>query len=415
MKIAYITQSYPPMVSGASLVARSLAENIAARGHRVLVITASDRDHPYATVENNLTVLRLRSIHNPMRVGQRFSLYPRRKILRSLHKFQPDIIHTHEPLQMGLLSLEYAHRFHIPILLSIHQLPWFVSAYLPEIYGIRHIAETALWIYARWLLRRFTTLVTPTQTITKIITNMTGIKSQTISYGINLQTFHPRLSLDDETALRNKHGLPQKVPVILHVGRLDTDKSVDRVIQAAAHAMLDTDAHLLMIGDGRQKVSLMKLCKSLGVKSRCHFPGYISIEEGLPEIYRLASLFVTASEIETQGIVLLEAAASGLPIVAVRATCIPEIVHDGVNGYLTESNDTIALGTAIKSLLTNPEKAKKMGQAGHKLVIEHNIISTFDNYEHLYADLIMRKANLLTPGKVKVHKWQEWAKEWLNL
>ena len=415
MRIAYITQSYPPMVSGASLVAKNLAENIAARGHKVLVITASDRDHPYATVENNLTVLRLRSIHNPMRVGQRFSLYPRRDILRSLHKFQPDVIHTHEPLQMGLLGLEYAHRFHIPILLSIHQLPWFVSAYLPEIFGIRHIAETALWMYARWLLRRFTTLVTPTQTITKIITNMTGIKSQTISYGIDLQTFYPRLSLDDETALRNKHGLPQNVPVILHVGRLDTDKSVDRVIRAAAHAMQNTDAHLLIVGDGRQKATLMKLCKSLGIEKRCHFPGYVSIEEGLPEIYRLASLFVTASEIETQGIVLLEAAASGLPIVAVRATCIPEIVHDGVNGYLTESNDTKALGTAITDLLTNLDKTKKMGQAGYKLVLEHNIQATIDSYEHLYADLIRQRTVQRVSEQVKGTKWQERAKEWLNL
>jgi len=101
MRIAYITQSYPPMVSGASFAVGHLAKGMAARGHRVLVITASERDKSYITLENNLTVLRLHSIHNPLRVGQRFLLYPRRAILRSLIKFRPDIIHTHEPLQMG--------------------------------------------------------------------------------------------------------------------------------------------------------------------------------------------------------------------------------------------------------------------------------------------------------------------------
>jgi len=415
MRIAYITQSYPPMVSGASFAVGHLAKGMAARGHRVLVITASERDKNYITLENNLTVLRLHSIHNPLRVGQRFLLYPRRAILRSLIKFRPDIIHTHEPLQMGLLGLEHARRANTPVLLSIHQLPWFVSAYLPEILGIRHMVESTLWMYARWLLRQFQTLITPTQTITKIIANMTGVKSQTISYGVDLQTFHPRLSSDEEAALRARLNLPPNVPVILHVGRLDTDKRVDQVIKAAAPAMQKTDAHLLMVGDGRQKPTLLKLCKTLGIDKRCRFPGYVSMKEGLPEIYRLANLFVTASEIETQGIVLLEASASGLPIVAVRATCIPETVHDGVNGYLTGPNDNIALGNAITNLLIDPDKAKKMGQAGRRLVQEHNILTTFDSYEHLYADLIRQKVTQSPSEKINVHKWQERTKEWLNL
>ena len=124
---------------------------------------------------------------------------------------------------------------------------------------------------------------------------------------------------------------------------------------------------------------------------------------------------MTASEIETQGIVLLEAAASGLPIVAVRATCIPEIVHDRENGYLTEPNNNVVLGNAITDLLMNFDKARKMGQAGRRLITEHNIQTTLDSYEHLYADLIKRKALQNSPEKLKVHKWQERAKEWLNL
>jgi len=170
-----------------------------------------------------------------------------------------------------------------------------------------------------------------------------------------------------------------------------------------------------MVGDGRQKPVLMKLCKSLGVEKRCHFPGYVSMEEGLPKIYRLADMFVTASEIETQGIVLLEAAASGLPIVAVRATCIPEIVHDSVNGYLTESDNNIALGNAITDLILNPNRAKTMGRIGRWLVQEHNILTTFDNYERLYDDLIRQKVFQRSPEIVKVREWQKRAKEWLNL
>lgn len=415
MKIAYLTQSYPPMVSGAALIAERLAKEMAARRHKVLVIAASDRKHSYLTIEKDLTILRLRSIHNPLRVGQRFLLYPRNAILRSLRKFQPDVIHTHDPFQMGMLGLEHARHKNIPVTLSIHQLPWFVSAYLPEIYGIRHATETALWTYARWLLQQFHTLITPTQTINEIIRSKTGVKAQTISYGIDLQMFHPHLSCDDEPATRTRLNLPPDVPIILHVGRLDTDKHVERIILAATKSLQTTDAHLLIVGDGLQKPALMGLCRAKGITQRCHFPGYISVQEGLPEIYRLASLFVTASEIETQGIVLLEAAASGLPIVAVSATCIPEIVHDGLNGYLTESGDIGAFGNRIAELLMNPVKAREMGQVGHRLVAKHNLQATIDTFERLYVDLIRQKAMQRSPERAWVHKWQERAKELLNL
>ena len=411
MNIAYLTQSFPPMVSGAALVAENLAQEMAMRGHKVLVIAASERGRGYMTIDNGLTVLRLPSIHNPMRVGQRFLLYPRRMILRSLCNFQPNIIHSHEPLQMGLLGLEYSRRAGIPALLSIHQLPGFVGTYLPKTLGIRRAAEISLWAYARWLLRQFTTLITPTQTVADIIHTMTRVQSQMISYGIDLQTFHPHPSPDEKTAIRIRLHLPLTAPVILHVGRLDTDKGVERVILAAEKCMQEIGAHLLIVGDGRQKSALMELCKSKGITSRCHFTGFVSVKQGLPEIYRSADLFVTASEIETQGIVLLEAAASGLPIVAVRATCIPEIVHNGVSGYLTEPGDTNALGQAITTLLKQPQKAGIMGKESYRLARKHSISTTLERYEQLYSDLVIEKElpQIKTPG------YLERAREWMKL
>ena len=92
MRIVYLTQSYPPMISGAAVFARQLAEAMAERGNQVLVITASDNSQPYLFHNENLTVLRLRSYHNPLRVGQRFPFYPRHAMLKALREFQPDII-----------------------------------------------------------------------------------------------------------------------------------------------------------------------------------------------------------------------------------------------------------------------------------------------------------------------------------
>src|SRR5690242_12402384 len=186
MRIAYLTQSYPPMVSGAAILVERLAKSMAARGHQVLVIAASDQNYPYASYQENLTVSRLRSIYNPLRVGQRFLFYPRLKILRALNEFCPDIIHTHEPLLMGQLGLEYAGSRCIPILLTVHQVPRFAAIYLPDIAGIRSALESILWAYARYIQRLFTRVITPSHTVSDLVTSKTGIPPATISNGISL-------------------------------------------------------------------------------------------------------------------------------------------------------------------------------------------------------------------------------------
>ena len=406
MRIAYLAQSYPPMVSGAAIVAEKLASEMAQRGHQVLVIAASDKDQPYITLQKNLTVMRLRSSYNPLRVGQRFLLFPRRAVLQALNEFQPDVIHSHEPFQMGWLGLTYARRAWIPITLTVHQLPGFVASYLPEF--IRPFVERSLWAYARWLLQQFTSTITPTKSIAAFIHQMTGLEMNVISYGLNLQTFHPRPSADFERAPRQKWNLPPTAPLILHVGRLDTDKHADRVILAAAQTLRQTDAHLVVVGDGRQKKHLMQLCQDLGIEERVHFTGYVSIQQSLPEIYRMATVFVTASEIETQGIVLLEAAASGLPLVAVNATCIPEIVYDCANGYLTKSGDTQEMSMSLTNILMDPQLAASMGKVSRALAENHPNKETIDEHELVYQKMIREKETQKIPVSSRAYfHWKQ--------
>jgi len=206
--------------------------------------------------------------------------------------------------------------------------------------------------------------------------------------------FHPLLDPntsigsipDSETATRIRLGLPLNVPVILHVGRLDADKGVDKVIRATTPAIRESEAHLLIVGDGCHKTSLIQLCRKTGIEKQVHFSGFIPRNE-LPDIYRLANVFVTASEIETQGIVLLEAAASGLPIVAVDATCISEIVHDRFNGILVNLGDIHAFGEAVITLLNHTEEASKMGLNGRIIVSEHELQNTWILHENLYREM----------------------------
>jgi glycosyltransferase involved in cell wall biosynthesis len=116
------------------------------------------------------------------------------------------------------------------------------------------------------------------------------------------------------------------------------------------------------------------------------------VEKGLPEIYRMADIFLTTSQIETQGLVLLEAAASGLPIIAVNATCIPEIVQDGVNGFLANPGDIDTFSTSIRMLLNHSELMHVMRREGLTLAATHDFSNSHSLHESVYLDVV-RQSN----------------------
>ena len=399
MKIAYITQSYPPMISGASLVVKNLAHGMAARGHSVLVIAASDQGQAYTIQGKGIKLVRLASVPNPKRAQQSFVLWSRKEIDEALKDFSPDILHIHDVLSMGVFGLQTAQTLDTPIVTTIHQLPWFITAYLPELPGLHGTVEYGLWEYSRWLNQQSHVMVVPTATIAETIYAKAGFRPEVISNGVDLDYFNNKsLTQTERRFLCQKYSLEPERPTILHVGRLDTDKKVEFVIRAAAKVMEKTSAQLLVIGDGEHRGDLMQLTQQLGIDKSSHFPGFVSPIEDLPDFYRLATVFITASEIETQGLVLLEALASGLPVVAANATCIPELVIDGKDGFLVNPRDVDGMADALNKIICNSALKLKMGKAGRVIVQEHSITASLNKHENLYSDLVAKHQETAQPA-----------------
>ncbi|MGA9398516.1 MAG: glycosyltransferase [Anaerolineaceae bacterium] len=387
MRIAYLTQSYPPMISGTANVVCTLAESMSARGHDVLVIAASDRNTAYRIYGPNLTIMRLKSHRNPFRVGQRFISWPSREITSALKDFSPDVVHLHDPLQTGIITLGYCKTHSIPSVITIHQIPWFVTSYLPVHHSVKELIEKALWLGYKWLLGRCQIVVAPTLTIAAYVKDAINIRVKVISNGIDLDKFIPvKLPIEEQNLLRTQYHLPENGPIILYVGRLDIDKKVHRVIEASEPVIKRTGASLLIVGDGTQRPALQKLIYSKHIDKDVRFTGYLTAKEELSKIYRLSSIFVTASEIESQGIVILEAAASGLPVVAVNSGALPEIIRNGENGFLADRDDTRAMSRYIEAILTDPVLAEKMRHATLRLIRQHDIEYTFRSYGIVYQD-----------------------------
>lgn len=386
------------MVSGAARLASVLAEGLVEAGHETLVIAASDRSEGgYGEENGRLRIERLPSRYNPARVGQRYLLWPQRAISEWVASFQPDIIHLHDPLTLALCGLRAAGRQQIPVLLTLHQLPWFVSKYRPTFWVNPISIEWLLWRYGSWLVRRCAATIALTQQVASSIWQQTGCCAYIIPYGADLRRFQAGpLERAEAKRLREQLGLAAEKPIILHVGRLDMDKDAHFVVAAAARVMEQVDAELLMVGDGRQREALEKLCAVLGIADRSYFTGFIAHDEGLPDIYRLADVFVTASEIETFGLVLLEAMASACPVVGVKTPCVAETARDGKCGFLVQPRDVAALAEKVVWLLRNPQAAGQMGLAGQAISRRFNKETMIEAHVQLYQTTLQANRRLFT-------------------
>jgi 1,2-diacylglycerol 3-alpha-glucosyltransferase len=398
MRIALLTQSYPPMISGAALVVQRLAEGLAKRGHAVLVLAASDKGVAYVQTSGSLTVARLKAWPNPLRRGQHFLAWPERAIGDELARFQPQVVHAHDPLVISLAGLRAAKALkkRVPWMLTSHQLPWFVSLMAPRL--LRRPIEASLWAYGRWLYPKFEALITPSQMIAEVIEGHGSKRPIVISNGVDTERFTPEPSSSGEAvALRRKYGLDPQLPIILYTGRLDVDKRVELVVQAVAKVGAMIPVQLLVVGDGKERERLIGLSERLGVSGASHFIGMVPSTGDLPELYRIASVFITASEIEIQSSVVLEAAASGLPVVAMRASSMPEFIEEGVSGYLVppEATAEVVEGFAerLARIVGSPEKARVMGRVGRRLAERHSQTKTLEAHEQLYEMLMAQQGD----------------------
>lgn len=389
MRIAHICQTYYPMINGQAQMTRQLAEGLSSLGHENLVFSASDRGEPYKTSMSGVKLERARSFMNPLRVGQNFYLWPFNNLISALDNFMPNIIHVHDPLTPALL-VKLAKKWHaVPTVITLHQVPRFISAQISNKSLDRIQIEDLLWKYGKWILRNFDHVVAPTATVAYEIKANTGVDASAISNGIDLRIFMPRKKNKvSHNALLEKYGIDPDKPIILHVGQINYEKRVDIVAKAALDTLQIHDGQFLVVGNGTALNSIKSLCEESEVSSKCHFLGYVGSRHELASLYQLSTVFVTASPIETQGLVLLEAAASGLPIVAAAATAIPELVHNNRNGYLVHGNDTSNYVDAILSILKSNRVQQAMGLESYKIAKQHDLRLTVEEYEDLYTRTI---------------------------
>jgi 1,2-diacylglycerol 3-alpha-glucosyltransferase len=382
MRILMLSHGYPPSISGVTLVVQKVAREMVRRGHEVTVVTASDRGPAYQSEDQGVRLMRVRSAPNPFWSEGRLPILSYDKLKDIVADVQPDIINTHDGalLSMQLYRLEHE-KCHVPELLTCHYLPRFVTYYVQAGNVVERVIEDIAWEVTIRMVNGFDHVIFPTQTQQQAFIEEGLEKPSTvISNGLDISRYSPDGHPEED--IEGRYALPPG-PRILFVGRLAKDKKIDVLIRAMLPLWSTHQAHLILVGRGDDRQRLKDLAESLNLRDCVHFLGFVP-EEDLPALYHQFDIFAIASDVEVQSIPTLQAAATGLPIVAVRAAALPELVEDNKNGYLVPPDDPTAFAAALQKILDHPELAARLGQASLEIGRRHAEEHTFQAYEKLY-------------------------------
>jgi len=381
MRILMVSHGYPPTVSGVTLVAQKVARAMVRKGHTVMVVTASEHGRPYRSEDEGVQLVRVRATPNPFWKEGPIPHVSQKELERIASEFRPDILHTHEAAFLALQLLRLGRNAGLPAIATCHYVPRFVTHYLSLVGGPPSLVEAIAWAYSIWFFNQFDRAVFDSLAHRSLFSQR-GLQVPTaiISCGLDTEHYHP-LAGPDKAAEKRYH-LPPK-PRLLFTSRLARDKRIDILIRAMPHICAQQEAHLLLVGRGDDRPRLETLIRELGMERFVHFLGFVP-EEDVPAIYRASDLFVIASTCEVLSIPTLQALSTGLPVVAADALALPELVYNGINGFLVPPNDPKSLAKAVLRILGDPDLATRMGQASLTITEPHAEAHTFDLYEDLY-------------------------------
>lgn len=330
LRVVMFTNNYLPFIGGVPISIARLMRGLEQLGDRLLVVAPRYKDQPEAEEH----VLRVPSL---LAMGEkrefRLANIFLGRIRKRVRAFHPDIIHMHHPFWLGSLGLFMARRLKVPAIYTYHTRLEHYAHFVP-LPGLifRNLISHAL-------IKRFANkcdgVIVPTYSTEEYL-RMIGVKTPTFVQPTGIEYKRFQTVTDDEVAeLRKALKLNDEV-VFISVSRLSNEKNIDFMIEAISTLRQETNKpfHFLMIGDGHQKDRLQNKIQELGLETCITLAGAVPPDD-MAVWYRLGDAFLFASKSETQGMVILEAMAAGLPVVAVRSSGIDDVIRHGFNGFKT--------------------------------------------------------------------------------
>jgi phosphatidylinositol alpha 1,6-mannosyltransferase len=369
MRIAIITESFPPDVNGVAHCVVRVAENLVRKGHHPLVIapesaratTDSDRQFPYP-------VERVPSIPLPGYPTFRLGL-PTPKTRRAITRHGTEVVHLASPVALGAWGAHVARAMELPMV-AVYQtdLPNYARAY-----RLGKATEAFAWRWLRDIHNAAGRTLAPSSVTAAELAEHEIERIRLWGRGVDTERFRP--ALRDE-GLRAEIA-PDGEVIVGYVGRLAVEKRVDLLVSLAALP----GVKLAITGGGPMEDEL---------RAALPTAAFLGMRHGadLARIYASLDVFVHTGPFETFGQTVQEAAASGLPVVAPAAGGPVDLVDDGVTGYLVTPGDPDALSAAVRELVADPRLRGRFGEAARRRVLGRTWSALTDELVGHYAAVI---------------------------
>jgi 1,2-diacylglycerol 3-alpha-glucosyltransferase len=372
MRIGFFTDTYTPQINGVVTSIRLFKHALEARGHEVFVFAPT----PYHFDDADDTV-RFRSLpfvfQPEMRVAAPVSL----EALRLLDEVELDVVHAHDPFAIGLFGLRVARRHRIPYVHTYHTLyPEYVH-YVWETRLTKRLAERL----SREYCDACDSIIAPSTKVEDYL-RAWGVKGtiEILATGIDVNKY-ATVEPDRIASLRSRLHLKPDDRVALFMGRLGREKNVETLIRALWHCRCP-NAKLLICGDGPHRHELEALVGELSLGGRVVFAGYL---DGMNTVaaYHLAHIFAFASTTETQGLVVGEAMAAGLPVVAAEDRAVQDFLISGENGLVVPGRPE-DLARAFDELLSDERRRLDYSHSAARRAEEFSIARQAEKLERHY-------------------------------
>lgn len=364
MKILFISDVYFPRINGVSTSINTFVGQFKELGHEVTLIAP---EYGIKTKDEAwIKRIPARNIYfDPedklMKYGQALDL------LGELRREGYDLVHVHTPFVAHYLGRKLAHLLDVPCVETYHTFfEDYLHHYLPFI--PKSLAKSIARSISRRQCNEVNAIIAPSQPMLDVL-RLYGVKAraEVIPTGLQAHSFDEA----DGQAFRLKYGIPVDRPVALFVGRVAYEKNIGFLL----HMMVELkkrqpDALLVIAGEGPAEHSLKAKTKNLGLQDQVQFIGYLDRDTNeLNACYRAADVFVFASTTETQGLVLLEAMAQGIPVVAIAELGTKSILIEG-EGALIAPEDTQLFAGRVYELLADREQRLALGKAAHRYALK---------------------------------------------
>lgn len=371
MRIGIFTDTYLPYVSGLVTSELMLKKALEDMGHEVYVVTVNLENFKYVNDKDN-KVIKISGL--PIGIyDARLTGFYSVSAISAIKKWKLDVIHSQTEFGIGTFARIVAKQLNIPLVHTYHTMYEDYIYYLTKGHFDKPSKKLVEYLTRFYCDTTVTELIVPSRKIYNLFQKKYDVnkKINIIGTGMDIDRFSKdKFKKEDIDKLRKKYKLNDNDFVIGSISRLAKEKSIDRVIETFKTVKEKiNNAKLLLVGDGPDRELLENLVKKLDLSDYVIFTGKVDIEK-VQIYYQLMNVFVTFSVTETQGLTVLEAMASSLPVLAIKDDSFIDSVEDKKNGYLFSSDEEYV--DYIYKIYSDKNLYKKLSENSRELSKNHS-------------------------------------------